>query len=247
MKVSRLQTLIPLVVFLHLPDCNAYGQNRPDGIQKITVNAVQSKAATITLQYPCLIKSRHYIDVRAPEEGHLTAVPVKEGQTVNRGDSLFQIGHGKGKDKVAPENQDIVVSIKAPFDGVIGRLIRRQGSFVLKDDILTTLYDSSTMSAYFDVPEDHYLENVADLVENQQGHQHIELILADHRKYPKTGKIGAILARFGGENSDIPFRADFPNPTGALRHGQTGTLVMSFLYCRMPYSSPNVQYSMVSS
>src|SRR5690606_39714924 len=42
--------------------------------------------------------------------------------------------------------------------------------------------------------------------------------------FPHPGKIGAIEADFNSETGNIPFRADFPNPKGLLRHGQTGTI-----------------------
>src|SRR5262249_53403257 len=41
-----------------------------------------------------------------------------------------------------------------------------------------------------------------------------------------SGKIGAIEAKFNSETGNIPFRADFPNPEGLLRHGQTGNVLI---------------------
>ena len=49
-------------------------------------------------------------------------------------------------------------------------------------------------------------------------------MLADRRKFPHPGKLGAIEARFKNENGSIALRADFPNPDGILHHGQTGTV-----------------------
>jgi membrane fusion protein (multidrug efflux system) len=54
----------------------------------------------------------------------------------------------------------------------------------------------------------------------------IELVLANGKKYPFKGVIGAIEAKFNNETGNIPFRADFPNPNGLLRHGQTGTVLI---------------------
>jgi membrane fusion protein (multidrug efflux system) len=45
-------------------------------------------------------------------------------------------------------------------------------------------------------------------------------------KFPQPGKLNAIEAEFNHETGTIPFRADFPNPHGLLRHGQTGTILM---------------------
>ena len=54
----------------------------------------------------------------------------------------------------------------------------------------------------------------------------IELVLANGNKFPQPGKIGAIEADFNNETGNIAFRADFPNPDGLLRHGQTGTVLI---------------------
>lgn len=54
----------------------------------------------------------------------------------------------------------------------------------------------------------------------------IELVLANGKKYAYQGSIGAIEAKFNNETGNIPFRADFINPNGLLRHGQTGTVLI---------------------
>ena len=54
----------------------------------------------------------------------------------------------------------------------------------------------------------------------------IELVLANGSKFPQTGKLGAIEGQFDNDTGNIPFRADFPNPKGLLRHGQTGTVLI---------------------
>jgi len=59
-----------------------------------------------------------------------------------------------------------------------------------------------------------------------KGSQEIELVLADGSKFSRTGKIGAIEAKFNNETGNIPFRADFPNADGLLRHGQTGNVLI---------------------
>ena len=44
--------------------------------------------------------------------------------------------------------------------------------------------------------------------------------------FAQRGAIGAIEADFNNKTGNIAFRADFPNPTGLLRNGQTGTILM---------------------
>ena len=54
----------------------------------------------------------------------------------------------------------------------------------------------------------------------------VELVLANGRKFPEAGKLAAIAAGFENDTGTISFRADFPNPKGLLRHGQTGTVLI---------------------
>jgi membrane fusion protein (multidrug efflux system) len=115
-------------------------------------------------------------------------------------------------------------TVKAPFDGIVDRLHHQQGSLVEEGEILSTLSDNSVMWVYFNVPEARYLEFMAN---KQNEDLKIELMLANGNKFDQLGKIGAIEADFNNENGNIPFRADFPNPDRLLRHGQTGTVVIS--------------------
>ncbi|MEZ6071276.1 MAG: efflux RND transporter periplasmic adaptor subunit [Pirellulales bacterium] len=116
--------------------------------------------------------------------------------------------------------------IKAPFDGIVDRLHEQKGSLVDEGDMLTTLSDNSVMWVYFNVPEREYLEYKAGLDQGENDLK-IELVLANGEKFPSAGKIGAIEADFNNETGNIAFRADFPNPEGLLRHGQTGTVLIS--------------------
>jgi membrane fusion protein (multidrug efflux system) len=115
-------------------------------------------------------------------------------------------------------------TVKAPFDGIVDRLHRQQGSLVEEGEVLSTLSDNAVMWVYFNVPEARYLEYMA---QKQKDDLKIELMLANGNKFEQIGKIGAIEADFNNENGNIPFRADFPNPDRLLRHGQTGTVVIS--------------------
>lgn len=116
--------------------------------------------------------------------------------------------------------------VKAPFDGIVDRLHEQQGSLVEEGAILTTLSDNSLMWVYFNVPEARYLEYMEELRQHQEELQ-VELVLANGQKFPYPGSIGAIEADFNNETGNIAFRADFPNPNGLLRHGQTGTILIS--------------------
>jgi membrane fusion protein, multidrug efflux system len=225
MKVSRVQSLILLLISLSLSACNTYRQKPHDEAHKIAVTTVQSTAVTLTQQYMCQIHSRHRIEVRAPAKGYLAAIPIGEGQTVKKDDLLFQVRPLLDKEKPNTENKDKVVSIQAPFDGVVGRLTRQQGSVVQKSETLTTLSDNSVMRADFNVPEVRYLEFKSAKLDQHKDDLIIELVLANGNKFDQPGKLGAIGALFNAGN--IAFRADFPNPDHLLLHGQSGTVFIS--------------------
>lgn len=115
--------------------------------------------------------------------------------------------------------------VKAPFDGIVDSLHQREGSLIKQGDILTTLSDNSLMWVYFNVPEASYLDYMARQKQDRDD-QKIELELVNHNEYPYHGKIGAIEATFNNETGNIAFRADFVNPHGLLRHGQTGMILV---------------------
>jgi membrane fusion protein (multidrug efflux system) len=115
--------------------------------------------------------------------------------------------------------------VRAPFDGIVDRQHEQLGSLIKEGDILTTLSDNSVMWVYFNVPERQYLEYMAGLKQAKED-QKIELMLANGNKFPQPAKNVLIEAQFNNETGNIPFRADFPNPDGLLRHGQTGTILI---------------------
>jgi membrane fusion protein (multidrug efflux system) len=125
-------------------------------------------------------------------------------------------------------------TVTAPFDGIVDRLNKQMGSLIEKRDVLTTLSDNSLMWVYFNVPEARYLEYKARDGKGKEKSQQlkladsrIELVLADGSKFPyDAGDTVTIEGKFNNETGNIPFRADFPNPDGLLRHGQTGTVLI---------------------
>ncbi len=124
-------------------------------------------------------------------------------------------------------------TIKAPFDGLLGRFEKREGSAVKQEDILTTLSDNSVMWVYFHVPEARYLEFMARQGKGQDGSRlelvdsRIELILADGSTFAHdAGNVLKVLGSFNTGTGNINFRADFPNPDRLLRHGQTGVVLL---------------------
>lgn len=115
--------------------------------------------------------------------------------------------------------------IRAPFGGIMDRLHLREGSLVDEGELLTTLSDNSRVWVYFSVPEAEYLDYATDPlgIENRP----VNLILANGRQFSEPGHIAVVEADFNNRTGTIAFRADFPNPDGLLRHGQTGKILLA--------------------
>jgi membrane fusion protein (multidrug efflux system) len=115
--------------------------------------------------------------------------------------------------------------IRAPFAGIMDRLHLREGSLVDEGELLTTLSDNSNMWVYFNVPEAEYLDYATDPlgIENRP----VTLLMANGRQFAEPGHIAVVEADFNNRTGTIAFRADFANPTGLLRHGQTGKIILS--------------------
>ena len=127
-------------------------------------------------------------------------------------------------------------NIIAPFDGIMDRQYVQEGSLVEAGDMLTTVSDNSVMWVYFNVPEADYLRfraipEATDPANPQAlriPEVRIELRLANGDLFDQTAaETLTIESTFDNATGNIQFRADFANPTGLLRHGQTGTLVIN--------------------
>ena len=273
----RLRALLP-AVFLALslatlPACHETHAEEAEHHEKhkLILTSPKAKDVVVTEQYVCQIRSQRHIKVCALDSGYLEEIPIREGQTVKKGDVLFRIVPTLYKAKLDAElaevrqaqveydntrrlAKDNVVSssevalfdaklakaqakaklaeaelsfavVHAPFDGIIDHLHEQLGSLIKEGEVLTTLSDNSTMWVYFNVPEGRYLEYMS-RPSHANDDQKIELMLANGSKFDQTGKIGAIEAKFDSETGNIPFRADFPNPSRLLRHGQTGNVLI---------------------
>ena len=191
-------------------------QKRPE----IVLTSPRVTDVDLTQQYVCNLRAQRHIDVRALEKGCLAEIKVREGQAVKKGDLMFTIVRTENEVEPGAES----VSVKAPFDGLVDRMRAEPGSVINEGDVLTTLTDNTVIWAYFNVPERQYLEYMAN--GKQQFKGKVELVLANQTKFPQPGKVTAIDANFNNETGNIAFRADFPNPDGLLRHGQSGTILI---------------------
>lgn len=109
--------------------------------------------------------------------------------------------------------------VRAPFDGVIGRIPNKVGSLEEEGTLLTTISDNSQVYAYFNVSEKEYLK----LIEQEKtDNEKVALLLANQQTYAHQGNIQTLDNMIKSETGTISFRALFPNPDRNLIHGATG-------------------------
>lgn len=121
--------------------------------------------------------------------------------------------------KVA-QNDESVNTIQAPFSGLMGRLLLPEGSLVDQDAVLTTLTDNSEMRAFFNVSEAEYREYAA---QGQPEHnKQVTLVLANGRIFDEPGSLNVTEGKVDAQSGMTSLRADFANPTGLLRNGESG-------------------------
>ncbi len=124
--------------------------------------------------------------------------------------------------------------IKAPVSGYIGRLLKKQGSLVSPQDVeaLTQLSDVHNVHVYFSLGEKDFVsfkeqypgETLKDKLKKLPP---VSLLLADGTEYAKQGKIDVIDGQFDKNTGAITVRANFSNPQGLLRSGNTGKVRLS--------------------
>ncbi|HEY9000889.1 MAG TPA: efflux RND transporter periplasmic adaptor subunit [Mucilaginibacter sp.] len=124
--------------------------------------------------------------------------------------------------------------IKAPVNGYIGRLERKQGSLVGPTDTqaLTQLSDVHDVHVYFSLSEKDFVnfkeqypgQTLRDKLKQLPS---VSLLLADNSVYAKQGKVDMIDGQFDKTTGAITLRANFENPQGLLRSGNTGKVRLS--------------------
>jgi len=127
--------------------------------------------------------------------------------------------------------------IKAPVNGYIGRLPKKQGSLVSRSDVqpLTQLSDVHEVYAYFSLSEGDFISfkaqypgaTIGDKLKQLPG---VTLVLADNTPYPQQGRIDMVDGQFDKNTGAITLRATFPNAEGLLRSGNTGKVRLSIAH-----------------
>lgn len=118
-------------------------------------------------------------------------------------------------------------TVRAPFNGIIDRILQKRGSLITEGSLLTSVSDIHAMHVYFKVSEKEYLNYVKNTKERNRHQSPAILMLADGSVYKYPGKIETMEGEFDTETGSIAFRAVFPNPAKVLKHGASGNILLT--------------------
>lgn len=152
---------------------------------------------------------------------------LADGNVVSQNElALANANYKKANAEVALAQTHLgFTKITAPFDGIMDHLEAREGSLLDEGELLTTLSDNSKMWVYFNVPEAEYLDYITSA--DKDSKKEVELLMANNKRFNQKGIVETIEGEFNSETGNIAFRATFPNPDGILRHGETGSILMT--------------------
>lgn len=122
--------------------------------------------------------------------------------------------------------------VVAPSDGVVGSIPNREGSLASPSMVqpLTTVSDNNEVYAYFSLNEKDILSltdnGAVSLNERIKSMPELTLRLADGTEYGYKGKVATVSGVIDASTGTATVRALFPNPTGMLRSGATGQILI---------------------
>jgi RND family efflux transporter MFP subunit len=107
--------------------------------------------------------------------------------------------------------------VRAPFDGVVGRLNKRAGSMVDEADVLAPFSSEGDVFVYFAISE----SDSSNLAQGWHGAgiNRLSLQLANGVDYPKPGVLEGMSSMVDRSTGTFTLRGRFANPDRTLRHG----------------------------
>lgn len=123
-------------------------------------------------------------------------------------------------------------TVTAPSDGYVGKIPNREGSLASPSSAqpLTTVSDNSEVYAYFAFTEKELLDltngGTTSIEEGIKQLPDVELELSAGTRYPLKGRVATVSGVIDNTTGAASSRALFPNPSGMLRSGNTGQLIL---------------------
>lgn len=141
---------------------------------------------------------------------------------------------------LAQANSQVVIAKKnlaytvvtAPSDGVVGTIPNREGSLASPSSMepLTTISDNGQIYAYFSLTEKDLLDMTdggqRSLTQAIEAMPEVTLRLSTGTEYPIKGKVATVNGLIDTSTGAASVRALFNNPSGMLRSGSTGTILI---------------------
>ena len=162
-----------------------------------------------------------------------------ETARVNLLQAQSEFEQAKANHRSVTANVDYSV-IRAPMDGVVGKINLRTGALVGPTDPtpITTVSDVRELYAYYSMNESEYLDFLYETAGNSTQEKLdnvplVELVMANGRIYEEKGKISTVTEQINPQTGSIQFRVSFPNKQGILTNGNSGTI-------RIPKTYKNV-------
>ncbi|MFD2551375.1 efflux RND transporter periplasmic adaptor subunit [Bizionia sediminis] len=128
-------------------------------------------------------------------------------------------------------------TVKSPVNGVVGSINYREGALVSAQDPmpLTSVSAIAEVYAYFSMNEKAFISFMAEAEgetaeEKLNNMPEVKLRLANGDMYEPTGTIETITGDVNEQTGTITFRAKFPNTSGLLRNGSSGTVLIPKTY-----------------
>jgi membrane fusion protein (multidrug efflux system) len=119
----------------------------------------------------------------------------------------------------------------SPADGVISTIPYKVGTLITSASAnpLTTVYNTRNVVAYFSLNEKQmfdFLKAVKGktLKDKLASREDVSLVLADGSEYPVKGRIVTASGQVSAGTGSISFRANFSNPNGLIRSGNSATI-----------------------
>jgi membrane fusion protein (multidrug efflux system) len=121
--------------------------------------------------------------------------------------------------------------LTSPADGVISTIPYKVGALITSTSAnpLTTVYNTKNIYAYFSLNEKQFLGFLGavkgkTLKDKLATTEDVSIILADGSEYPIKGRIVTASGLIKTETGSVTFRANFSNPQGLIRSGNSGTI-----------------------
>lgn len=120
--------------------------------------------------------------------------------------------------------------ITAPAAGVIGQIDDKEGSLVSPSTLLTVLSGNTEIQAIFSINEkdvlaltDNGKRSISEAISKMPA---VSLVLVNGERYARPGKIVSISGVIDPSTGSAQAKAEFPNPDGMLRTGNTGQVLI---------------------